>query len=155
MVFFTALLVVILLYYLQTDGLIYITVIAVAGELINIFMSQTMSKAAEKKAGLKYSKIVNKYKDKVAAQKRTIKELEDIQEDSVQKVYAANKKIKEYEEKLGMTDDEKETSTPAPEKNKPAPANAPSKDKPTKESQEEFIDLPAGSNRKTIPIKKE
>lgn len=107
MVFFTSLIICLIIYYLRTDGLIYITIIAVAGELINIFMSQTMAKTAEQKTGQKYSKIIDKYKIKLKAQKKKIQELEKIQEDSIQKVYTANKKIKEYEQRLGANAEQK------------------------------------------------
>ncbi len=118
MVFFTCLLVVVILYYLQADALIYVTIIAVVGELLNIFMTQTVTKATEKKTATKFSKIVNTYKASIKAHKKTINELENIQEVSVKKIMAANKKIKAYEEKLkgGQNKEHQEGLTPLPEK---------------------------------------
>lgn len=150
MVFFTSLLICLIIYYLHTDGLIYVTIIAVAGELINIFMSQTMARAAEKKSRQKFSKIVDRYKSKITAQKKKITELEKIQDDSVRKVYIANKKVKEYEERLGI----KKNDQPEPEKSV-EPEPAPESEKPDKNKEEpagSFNDLPAGSNRKGLPI---
>ncbi|NOX35578.1 MAG: hypothetical protein GXP56_17915 [Deltaproteobacteria bacterium] len=147
MVFFTSILIVLILYYLQSDGLIYVTIIAVIAEFINIFMTQTLTKSVEKKAALKFGKIAQGYKAKIAAQKKAIKEFEDIQEKSLAKLYRANLKIKEYEEKLANKDNDASLSSTSDikEKTKPEP-EAPKEEKP-----EEFIDLPSGSNRKKLP----
>jgi ABC-type oligopeptide transport system ATPase subunit len=150
MVFFTSIIIVLILYFLQTDGLIYVTIIAVVAELINIFMAQTLTKSVEKKLNTKFKKIVDRYKAKIVAQKKTIKELENIQEESVRKLYKANMKIKEYEEKL-----EEKNSEPEPDdgSSPPQPHNPLSKEtKKPEEKKEEFIDLPSGSNRKELPI---
>ncbi len=139
MVFFTSILIVAILYYLQADGLIYVTIIAVVAELVNMFMTQTLTKSVEKKSNTKWGKMIEGYKSQVKAKDKTIKELEDIQEESVKKLYNANKKIKNYEEQLGITiDEEIDKSADAPPQEK-----VPESEK--KES-EEFIDLPCGSN---------
>ncbi|MFH2060802.1 MAG: hypothetical protein ABIJ59_18155 [Pseudomonadota bacterium] len=164
MVFFTSILIVVILYYLQADGLIYVTIIAVCGELINIFMTQTASKAAEKKTTGKFSKIIHTYKSQIDAQKKTIKELENIQEESVKKIMTANQKIKEYEEKLKLAQNQtsQEGQAPATQKEQ-APATPeeqkeeqpPIKQKPSKdksEALERYNDLPSGSNRKKLPF---
>ncbi len=147
MVFFTSLLVVVILYYLQTEGLIFVTIIAVIGELINIFMTQTATKATEKKTAIKFSKVVQGYKVKIESQKKTIKELEEIQEESVRKVLTANKRTKTLEEQLGISQDEAGTDDTAPGKVKiPLAKNA------SKEKSKKYVDLPPGSNRKKLPI---
>lgn len=156
MVFFTSILIVVILYYLQSDGLIYITIIAVVGELINIFMAKTASKAAEKKTTVKFSKVVHTYKAQIDAQKKVIKELENIQEESVKKIMTANKKVKEYEEKLKLTenqDPQEDQTPPSPEEQ--AEEQTPVKQKSSKDKSEvpkKYDDLPSGSNRKKIPL---
>ncbi len=152
MVFLTSILIVAIYYFLQNNGLVYITIIAVVGELINLFMTQTMTKAVEKKTVVKFSSVVKGYKIKIEAQKKKIEELEKIQEDSVRKVYAANKKVKEYEEKLGIRQDQ----DALPAENLTSAEKAGAKDDPKKvpadDAQKAFTDLPSGSNRKELPL---
>lgn len=162
MVFLTCVIIVLILYYLQADGLIYVTIIAVMAELINIFLSQTMSKAVEKKTTKKFAKIINSYKAKIETQKKTIKELENIQEESIKKLHNANLKIKEFKEQA-------ETDTPAPG---PGPETAPEMafdetdddlsfldddglgdpEDGNKKKGSSLDDLPAGSNRKGLSV---
>jgi hypothetical protein len=153
MVFFTSILIVVIFYYLQDRGLIFIAAIAVAAELINRFMTRTMVQAAEKKTAVKFSKIVQEYKTKITSQKKTIKGLEHIQEESVKKIYAANKKIKQYEEQLGLPQSQLPSEIEDTEINKikALQKQEPEKNKP--ESPKNFADtLPDGSNRKKLPI---
>lgn len=154
MVFFTSLLIVVILYYLQADGIIYVTIIAVVGELINIFMTQTVTKATEKKTTLKFSRVVHTYQTKINVQKKNITELENIQEESVKKIMATNKKIKEYEEKIKTLQEEQ---TPELSKDQisglqeePTPVKKESS-KNKSEERKTFDDLPPGSNRKKLP----
>nr|NJM03781.1 hypothetical protein [Desulfobacula sp.] len=49
MVFLTCIVIVSIFYYLQADGFIYVIIIAVLAELINIFMTQTLTKSIEKR----------------------------------------------------------------------------------------------------------
>lgn len=152
MVFFASILIVVIFYYLQTDGLIFVFVIAIAGELINLFMTQTASKATEKKTAVKFTKIVKDYKIKIKAQKRKIRELESIQEISVGKLMTAREKIKTYEKKLGIVSSEPQeridiASTGKLKKPKKTPPPEVDHIDP-----ETFDDLPAGSNRKKLPL---
>lgn len=144
MVFFTSILIVSILYYLQADGLIYVTIIAVVAELMNMFLTQTLSKSVEKKLNTKWGKLVEGYKSQLAKKNKTIKELEKIQDESVRKIYMANKKISEYEERLGIPP---ENNAVAEKKAVPVKNSDPQKpsDKP-----EEFVDLPCGSGGKKI-----
>lgn len=152
MVFLSCLLVTIILYYLQIDGLIYVTIIAVVAELINLFMTQTMTTTAKNKTTQKYGKIIIEYKSKITSQIKTINQLKKIRDESVRKLYKANQTIKKYEEELGIEDSEAidipDKLTPEPEKK--VPADDPPLEK--EEKPEEFTDLPAGSNRKELPI---
>ncbi|MCP3875903.1 MAG: hypothetical protein GY699_22465 [Desulfobacteraceae bacterium] len=153
MVFLTSLIIVIILYYLQAEGLIFVTIVAVAAELINIFMTQTLSRSVEKKATDKFKIVENRYASQIAVLEKMIKELEDIQEKSVRKILKANLKIKEYEEQLGIIDPETNQDEGAQNEEENASNlenNAPNDGK--KEKPEKFIDLPSGSNRKNLPI---
>lgn len=152
MVFFTSILIVFILYYLQADGLIYVTIVAVTAELINIFLTQTLTKSVEQKAGARFKKVAIVYKNKINLQKKTIEELENIQEKSATKIYNANIKIKEYEEKLGIKEenDPKEQDKKSVGKENTMEESNEQKNKEKKPGN--FLDLPPGSDRKELPI---
>lgn len=152
MVFFTSLLIVIIFYYLQTEGLIFVTIIAVIGELINIFLTQTAAKASEKKTAIKFSKVVQGYKSKIESQKKTITELEKIQAASVSKLINAREKIKGYEKKLGIVSKESEGGIEISSSAKPKKPKAPKDQEVDHIDPKTFDDLPAGSNRKKLPF---
>jgi len=150
MVFLTCIVIVSIFYYLQADGFIYVIIIAVLAELVNIFMTQILTKSVEKKAADYFGKIIDSHKANIGALKKTIKDLEDVQEQSIQKIYKANLKIKEYEEKLGIKEEEGFIKS-----NEPLPMEIPlltKEELPEKTSPKEFIDLPSGSNRKKLPL---
>ena len=149
MVFFTSILIVAIFYYLQANGLIYMIIIAVVAELINIFMTKTLTQSVEKKAAASFGKIIDGYKARAAAQKKTIKDLEDIQEQLINKMYKANLKIREYEEKLGIKESESFQSDSALSPEMPIIVK---EELPQKIIEKEFIDLPSGSNRKKLPF---
>lgn len=162
MVFLTAMLVIIIIYYLQADGLIYATIVALIAELLNIFMAHTLAKSVEKKMRTRIRKLVDGYSKRIKANRKTIQNLERIQEESVRKLYNANSKIKEYEARLEVL----EKSLPgiaAPPQNPPpqkSPAETsartePPRDMPlekTAEKNQVYSDLPSGSNRKKLPL---
>ena len=149
MVFFTSVLIVAIFYYLQANGLIYMIIIAVVAELINIFMTKTLTQSVEKKAATSFGKIIDGYRARAEAYKKTIKDLEDVQEQSINKMYRANLKIREYEEKLGIKESERFQSDSAPPPEIPVIVK---EELPQKIAAKEFIDLPSGSNRKRLPI---
>ncbi len=155
MVFFTCIIVVFILYYLQSDGLIFVTIIALVAELINIFLTQTMTKSAENKQKQKYNRIVDVLKKQIKAKDKTIEELKEVQEKSVQVIYKANMKIKEYEQELGVDSEQADEfqvpdETTALKDSLPKePEAEPAQEK--KDSGNGFFDLPSGSNRKPLP----
>ncbi len=154
MVFFTCLLITVILYYLQADGLIYVTIVAVFAELINLFMTQTMTATVKNRTAKKYGKIINDYKTKMVDQAKTIKQLKKVRDNAIQKLYKANQSIKKYEEELGIEDSEAvqmPTKDPGKPKISPPPPEEPDTEGP-KTPEERFVDLPAGSNRKELPI---
>lgn len=152
MVFFTAILIVVILYYLQGDGLVYVTIIALVAELVNIFMTHTVTKSVEKKLSTQHTRILEGYKNRLKANKETIKEFERVQEESVTKLYNANMKIKKQEEEIAeykaAADMEatasigKADQQPPPEK---IPPVAPRIEAST--HRKKYNDLPDGSNR--------
>ncbi len=149
MVFFTCVIVVIVLYYLQADGLIFVTIIAVIAELINLLMTQTLTKSVEKQTRKKFVKIINVYKTKIAAQKKSLREFEVLQEESIRKLHNANLKIRDYEEKSADKQNLQTSNNGVKEKKTSGVSEVPEKKEP---KPKEFIDLPAGSNRKQLPI---
>ncbi len=157
MVFFTAMLVIIIIYYLQVDGLIYATIVALIAELLNIFMAHALTKSVEKKMKLRIRRLVEGYSKRIKAYRKTIQQLESIQEESVTKLYNANLKIKEYETRLGImekaptgVDNTQDPVSAAPEKSASDAASGQA-ESPTKK-QTGFSDLPSGSNRRKLPF---
>lgn len=150
MIFFTSMIIVAILYYLQADGMIYVTVIALVAELINIFLTHTMTKSVEKKLNLRHQHLEEGYLARLKSNKETIKELERIQEEAGSKLYKASEKIKELEEKL---ETEEKTAPPADnieiKTQAPAPPSPPPKipetDPPPRSGT--YNDLPDGSKR--------
>ncbi len=138
MVFFTSILIVCILYYLQADGLIYVTIIAVVAELMNMFMTQTLTKSVEKKLNTQWGKKAAGYKNQITAKEKTIKEMKEIHEKSAQKIYMANKRIKAYEEKFGGEDSD-------PKKDM-GPSSKKDTSEPKKKRSKEYDDLPCGSD---------
>ncbi|MEE4365435.1 MAG: hypothetical protein V2J08_16000 [Desulfotignum sp.] len=162
MVFLTAMLVIIIIYYLQADGLIYATIVALIAELLNIFMAHALTKSVEKKMRARIRKLVDGYSNRIKANRKTIQNLEKIQEESVKKLYNANVKIKEYEARLDVLEKTSPGATEAPQY--PSPEKSPSEISartapPMEEPPEKnagknqvYSDLPSGSNRKKLPL---
>ena len=155
MVFFTSILIVVILYYLQMDGLIYITIIALMAELLNILMIHTLTKSIEKKLKSQIQKIGDGYKNRVIKAKKSIKELEEIRLKATQKLYRANLKIKEYEKQLGIKPDgpDKEADDKKKKKIEEKKKKEEKKKDEEKKKEEEpvkrsFDDLPPGSQRR-------
>ena len=162
MVFLTAMLVIIIIYHLQTDGLIYATIVALIAELLNIFMAHALTKSVEKKMQARIRKLVDGYSKRIKTNRKTIQDLERIQEESVKKLYNANVKIKEYEARLEILEEsppdmaDATTENPrdlAPEKSPSeiSTRTAPPTDQPSGNTQV-YSDLPSGSNRKKLPL---
>jgi hypothetical protein len=140
MVFFTSTLIVIILYYLQADGIIYVTILALAAELINIFMTHTAKVSVEKELKAKHRRVMDGFSKRLARNRKTIQEFEKTQEDSVEILYKANIKIKKYEKELSLY-------RKAPDVDKP---NQPLQDTPPAaplENNPPYEHLPDGSNR--------
>ncbi len=156
MVFFTCIIVVFILYYLQSDGLIFVIIIALLAELINIFLTQTLTKSVENKQKAKYSQIINAIKKQLAAKEKTIAELKKVHEDSARILYKANIKIKDYEKQLGIIDEDDEQVPESQKEGIEKTGTVPKKSDPPllkkeTDTKDKFMDLPSGSNRKQTP----
>ena len=124
--FFTSVLIICIVYFLQSDGLIYAVIIALVAELINIFLTHTITKSVENKMKTRHRRAVEGYVKRIKLNKKRISELEDLQEKAADKIYKANTRIKELEEELEesqtkieevakMPEDAIPPSTPKPE----------------------------------------
>ena len=156
MVFFISIIIVAILYYLQADGLIYVTIIALIGELANILMMHTMAKSVEKRAKIRTRQLVDRFHKKIKVLKKNIQELEKVRDEAGTRLFEANKKIKEYQELLEETDPEAtsldETPAPQTDTEEAEPADAKEPEKQDQAPQDSHSHLPAGSNRKDLPI---
>ncbi|MDD9302793.1 MAG: hypothetical protein HUK40_10855 [Desulfobacter sp.] len=151
MVFFTSIIIVVILYFLQADGMLYVTVIALMAELINILLTHTLTQSVEKKITAKYNRTIQGYLNKIKAGKKTISELEHLQEEAAGKLYKANSKIKELEQQLEtFSEKTPDAASPEPEET----PKEPQKTKPEgiKEPTKTIKDhLPDGSKRNPSP----
>ncbi len=149
MVFFTSIIIVAILYYLQADGLIYVTIIALCAELINIFLTHTLTKSVEEKMKTRHRRSVQGYLNRIKANKKDIAELEKLQEEAASKIYKANGKIKELEQQVEKLSGE--ASTPPISKKdqqKPKKEEAiPAKEAPPETPADLRDHLPDGSKR--------
>ena len=94
MVFLSSILIVATLYYLRTDGLIYATIIALTGELINIFLINSLTKSIKNEGKSQTRKVAEEYRQRLDTKKKAIQELELMQQESVDKLYKAGQTIK-------------------------------------------------------------
>lgn len=151
MVFFTSILIITILYFLQADGLIYVTVIALMAELINIFLTHTVAKSVEKNLTARHRKAIEGYIKRIKNNANNIKDLEKIQDDASSKLYKANSKIKELEKQLKAVSGEALAPPPSPAKQKP-PVKQKKKKPPPRKPKAHRDHLPSGSNRKPPPV---
>ncbi len=106
MVFLTSIIIVCILYFMRAEGLIYVTIIALVAELLNITTTHALTKSVEKKITGKYSRVIQKYKKKMVQLKKRNFILEGQREQDTNSLYDAMAKIKEYEEKLQSYEEE-------------------------------------------------
>lgn len=154
MVFFTTILIVVILYYLQGDGLIYVTIIGLTGELLNIFMIHSLTKSVKRDGKVEARRVAEGFRHKLDTKKKAIQELEVIREDSVEKLYKANQTIAKLEGEIVALKKELEARTvepPQEEDIEQTEAETEKKDQhPT--LHDFFDDLPQGSQRKKIQL---
>lgn len=144
MVFFTSILIISILHYLQSDGLIYAVIIALVAELINIFLTHAITKSVENKMKARHRRAVEGYIKRLKANKKTIGELEKLQEKAADKIYKANSRIKELEETLEDHQSELEKMTQLAQE-----ASSVEMDVDLPEEPKDYIDhLPDGSRKK-------
>jgi len=100
MVFLTSIIIVCIYYFMQERGLIFITVVALSAEVMNISMTRIMSKSVEKKLTAKYTTIVDRHAAKIDQMKKRNIILESQREDDTNALYDAREKNKALEEKV-------------------------------------------------------
>ncbi len=156
MVFLSSILIVATLYYLRTDGLIYATIIALTGELINIFLINSLTKSIKNEGKSQTRKVAEEYRQRLDTKKKAIQELELMQQESVDKLYKAGQTIKTYEDRiteleiqLGLEPSIKREA-PAVEEEAPDQTAAPQEEPPQPKGM--YDDLPPGSFKKDLPI---
>ncbi len=59
MVFLTSIIIVCILYFMQASGLIFVTIVALVAEFMNITMTHSITKSVEKKTTEKFMKVVD------------------------------------------------------------------------------------------------
>ena len=97
MVFLTSIIIVSILYFMQASGLIFVTVVALVAEFMNITMTHALTKSVEKKVTEKFMKVIDKYKAKIGQMKKRNVILEGQREDDTNALYEAREKNKTYE----------------------------------------------------------
>lgn len=97
MVFFTAIAVAAVIYFMQAEGFIYATIIALVAELLNMTMTHSLTKSVEKKVTKKYMNVIGKYKKKLAQLQKRKLILQGQHDDDTNALYEARIKMKEYE----------------------------------------------------------
>ncbi len=85
---------------MQTSGLIFITIVALVAEVINISMTQALTKSVEKKITSKYMLVIDKYKAKIDQMKKRNVILEGQRENDTNSLYDAIEKNKTHEIQL-------------------------------------------------------
>ncbi len=86
---------------MQASGLIFVTIVALVAEVMNISMTHILTKSVEKKLTKKFTKINDKYKAKLEQMKKRIVILEGQREDDTNALYDAREKNKTYEAQIG------------------------------------------------------
>ncbi|MEA2060533.1 MAG: hypothetical protein U9P10_08530 [Thermodesulfobacteriota bacterium] len=102
MVFFTAILITAILYYLQADGLIYVLAVALVAELTNLFLGHLIAKTVEKKIKTKSNAVVNRYKKEAGNAEFRIEELVKTQNQYAAAAYEAKSKIKKKDQQIAV-----------------------------------------------------
>ena len=85
---------------MQERGLIFVTIIALAAEVMNISMTHVIAKSAEKKVTEKFLRIVDKYKAKIIQMKKRNVILEGQREDDTNALYDATEKSRAFEARI-------------------------------------------------------
>ncbi len=96
MVFLTSIIIVGILYFMQASGLIFVTVVALVAEVMNISMTHVLTKSIEKKTTDKYMKVIDRYKAKIDQMKKRNVILAGQRDDDTNALYEAREKNKTF-----------------------------------------------------------
>ena len=156
MVFFTSIIIIFLLYFLEDHGIIFATLIALAGEILNLFLIHFQTNAIKKAMEEGHNKQLSDYRQRVNDLERVVKDMETLQEKNVGKISQAKKRIEALEKELT------ESENPAPTGNEQPPGStgepklptdADTSTPPPKTKKHDIHNhLPSGSNRKNPPV---
>ncbi len=159
MVFFTSIIIILLLYFLEDKGILFATIIALAGEIMNLLLVHLQTSAVKKTMEESHTKQIQDYKRRVEDLEHVLQDMETLQEKNVEKISKAKKRIEELEnETTGLTDqklsDPEKTAVNGREKITPPTNESPRPQTPApKEKKHDIYNhLPSGSNRKKLPI---
>lgn len=108
MVFFTAIAVAAIIYFMQAEGFIYATIIALVAELLNMTLTHSLTKSVEKRVTKKYMNVIDKYKKKLAQLQKRKLILQGQHDDDTNALYEARTKMKEYESTIEEYDKTKQ-----------------------------------------------
>ncbi|MCF8045373.1 MAG: hypothetical protein K9J83_05895, partial [Desulfarculaceae bacterium] len=96
------------IYFMQAEGFIYATIIALVAELLNMTMTHSLTKSVEKKVTKKYMNVISKYKKKLAQLQKRKLILQGQHDDDTNALYEARIKMKEYESTIEEYDKTKQ-----------------------------------------------
>ena len=82
---------------MQASGLIFVTVVALVAEFMNITMTHALTKSVEKKVTEKFMKVIDRYKAKILQMKKRNVILEGQRDDDTNALFEAREKNKTYE----------------------------------------------------------
>lgn len=145
MVFLTSIIIVLILHALPKGGLLYVTIAALVGELMNIYMTHHLTSSVKTKGKLQTKRVADGYRSQLDSKKKMIEELEANRDDSVQKIYNANQTIAKLEKQI----QDLQKSLAAQKEAAALQAQAAEEEKPDRPPtlHDFFDDLPSGSNR--------
>ena len=156
MVFFTAIIIILLLYFLEDHGIIFATLIALAGEVLNLFLIHFQTNAIKKTMEEGHNKQLSDYRERVNNLERVVKDMETLQAKNVGKISQAKKRIEALEKELAESEDPAPSGNEQPpggNKEPGLPADAGTSTPPPNTKRHDIHNhLPSGSNRKKPPV---
>lgn len=154
MVFFTSIIIILLLYFLEDHGIIFATLIALAGEILNLFLIHFQTNAIKKTMEEGHNKQLSNYRERVNDLERVVKDMETLQAKNVGKISQAKKRIETLEKELTESENPTPSEPPPGSNAEPRlPADADTSPLPPKTKKHDIHNhLPSGSNRKKPPV---
>lgn len=154
MVFFTAIIIIVIFYFLKENGLIFTVIIALIGEFINILLIQSQTKSIKEDLKVKQKNEIKSYLSRITDLELAINDLNSLQKTNVIKICEANAKIEDLERELeGASSTDINQADPICRENNTTHLSAESRQiKADSKKYSDLDHLPSGSNRKKLPI---